>query len=59
VRACEATDVDVADESLVGEKSIESAFASGDAAARFLVDGAPRNVFEKLAAWRETRTVET
>jgi pimeloyl-ACP methyl ester carboxylesterase len=59
VRRCEATDVDVADESLVGEKSIESAFASGDAAARFLVDGAPRNVFEKLAAWRETRTVET
>jgi pimeloyl-ACP methyl ester carboxylesterase len=59
VRACEATDVAVADESLVGEKSIESAFASGDAAARFLVDGAPRNVFEKLAAWRETRTVET
>ena len=28
---------------------------AGYAAARFLVDGAPRNAFERLAAWRETR----
>jgi pimeloyl-ACP methyl ester carboxylesterase len=29
--------------------------SSNSAAARFLVDGAPRNAFERLAAWRETR----
>ena len=54
VRRCERseTDAGVTD---VGEKRETS--ESGLAAARFLVDGAPRNVFEKLAAWRETRTV--
>ena len=32
----------------------ESATRASAAAAEFLVDGAPRNVFERLAAWRET-----
>ena len=33
----------------------ETNSSSNSAAARFLVDGAPRNAFERLAAWRETR----
>ena len=33
----------------------ETSSSSNSAAARFLVDGAPRNAFERLAAWRETR----
>jgi pimeloyl-ACP methyl ester carboxylesterase len=40
------------DEALGAETSSTS---SNSAAARFLVDGAPRNAFERLAAWRETR----
>ena len=33
----------------------ETSDAGSSVAARFLVDGAPRNAFERLAAWRETR----
>ena len=61
VRRCERerseTRAEVADEQREKREKSERAFASGDSAARFLVDGAPRNVFEKLAAWRETRIV--
>ena len=33
----------------------ETSDAGSSVAARFLVDGAPRNAFERIAAWRETR----